>query len=331
MTLQKNRIEFIDLAKGVCILLVVILHCGGPTRLLPGFELVRMPLYFVLSGLFFKDYGKLTNLAIKKTNKLLIPFLFFHIVPYFLFLSVYKLGEILSHEPNHLPYSILDIFTRHDLFNVPIWFLPSLFWCNIIFYLIHTQVQKVSAQYILIAICAFIGYLIGHYTTLNFLYIDISLSALPFFCLGYYVKHTKLLYRNKYDRYNPLFALILWVCSLTSYKIFSPSLDFFMRDFSGISVYFIASLSVFSMLFLCKSIGRLPLISYIGRYSIVILCTHQLVYNAIAIATRKYLHGMSLDWWIVFAIVLTASICCIPLCLKLIPKFVAQKDLIPIK
>lgn len=51
-----QRIDFIDLAKGVCIFLVVIGHCGVPINI-PGFEIVRMPLYFILSGLFFKDYG----------------------------------------------------------------------------------------------------------------------------------------------------------------------------------------------------------------------------------------------------------------------------------
>lgn len=51
-----QRIDFIDLAKGVCIFLVVIGHCGVPIDI-PGFEIVRMPLYFILSGLFFKEYG----------------------------------------------------------------------------------------------------------------------------------------------------------------------------------------------------------------------------------------------------------------------------------
>ncbi len=54
---KKTRIEFIDLAKGVCILLVVIVHVipelDTPLEFL---ACLRMPLYFCLSGLFFKDY-----------------------------------------------------------------------------------------------------------------------------------------------------------------------------------------------------------------------------------------------------------------------------------
>ena len=38
----------------------------------------RMPLYYFLSGLFFKPYNGFFNFAIRKANKLLIPFFFFY-------------------------------------------------------------------------------------------------------------------------------------------------------------------------------------------------------------------------------------------------------------
>lgn len=47
---NKKRIDFVDLAKGCCIILVVIGHCGV-SKNIPGYEIVRMPLYFILSGL----------------------------------------------------------------------------------------------------------------------------------------------------------------------------------------------------------------------------------------------------------------------------------------
>ena len=62
---NKKRIDFVDLAKGCCIILVVIGHCGV-SKNIPGYEIVRMPLYFILSGLFFKDYGGFSILHLKK-------------------------------------------------------------------------------------------------------------------------------------------------------------------------------------------------------------------------------------------------------------------------
>lgn len=75
MSDTKPRIEFIDLAKGLCIIIVIINHIRPFD--IPGFQSMRMPLYYILSGLFFKDYGGFVSLLIKKMNKLLIPFLFF--------------------------------------------------------------------------------------------------------------------------------------------------------------------------------------------------------------------------------------------------------------
>ena len=75
---KKERIEFIDLAKGVCILLIIMGHCGINVDY-PGLTVMRTPLYLTLSGLFFKDYGRFYNLFIKKMQPSVvsIPILLF--------------------------------------------------------------------------------------------------------------------------------------------------------------------------------------------------------------------------------------------------------------
>lgn len=56
---NKSRIEYIDLMKGICITLVVLIHCKisfDNEHIVNMLEHLRMPLYFFLSGLFFKKY-----------------------------------------------------------------------------------------------------------------------------------------------------------------------------------------------------------------------------------------------------------------------------------
>ena len=85
-----KRIGWIDLAKGICIVLVVFNHVNVALQisypLTPQINSFRMPLYFVLSGLFFKQYEGFVGFLKRKTNKLLIPFLFFllatSVIPY---------------------------------------------------------------------------------------------------------------------------------------------------------------------------------------------------------------------------------------------------------
>lgn len=83
-----ERIKFIDLAKGMCIMLVVLYHINKRYDMYPElFKILstfRMPLYFFLSGLFFKEYENFLGFLKRKTNKLLIPFLFFYLITSFL-------------------------------------------------------------------------------------------------------------------------------------------------------------------------------------------------------------------------------------------------------
>ena len=119
----KKRIEFIDLAKGVCILLVIMMHTDVNVDF-PGLRGMRMPLYFILSGLFFKDYGGFLNLLVKKANKILIPFLFFYLASYSIF---YLIGWLSPDIIKSKATGISDLFTQRQLFNGPIWFLLALF------------------------------------------------------------------------------------------------------------------------------------------------------------------------------------------------------------
>lgn len=192
--MEKQRIEYIDLAKGLCISLVVLyhIHCFETTTE-TSLQFFRMPLYYFLSGIFFKEYGGLAIFSIKKVNKLIIPFLFFFLVAYAAgivchFLHFYERGII--EEPFHWNM-IFDIFTKlrrgEDIgYNVPIWFLLSLFEANLLFYLLRTRIKN---DKILLAVSFAIGILsvIAGLNKLPYC-IDRTLIALPFFAVGYSLK-----------------------------------------------------------------------------------------------------------------------------------------------
>ena len=136
-----KRIDFVDLTKGICIILVVMAHIDGAFAKFDESSMIscfRMPLYFFISGIFFKSYEGFAGFLIRKINKLLIPFTFFYITAFLLKYVVWKIAPGVFHLPVQWS-EMLVIFHGHDLikFNPPIWFLIALFNCNILFYLIH--------------------------------------------------------------------------------------------------------------------------------------------------------------------------------------------------
>ncbi len=325
-TIQKKRIEFIDLAKGVCIILVVMGHCGAMVEI-PGMSVVRMPLYFILSGLFFKTYGGFGNFTIKKTNKILIPFLFFYLLGCIAYYAIKFIApDLLITEARGL----WDIFDNRQFFNGPIWFLLCLFWCNLIFAAISINVKSEIVRILIIVVLGSIGYLLGHYDVFVPLFLDVAMTSLPFFCFGYYLKKTQLLYPNGYDKYNPLIFLLFYAPAVLVSYYFDFRLSFhYNAVVNPLAACFVAVMSVLAILFLCKMIGRVPIISYAGRYSIVILCVHHFI-NRPALVVLRRLLGVDSDMlpWCVFGVTIVLSIALIPICVRFIPWFVAQKDLI---
>ena len=147
--MSNNRIEYIDLAKGMCIMLVVVFHIYSYYQIsMPAgyfFRAFRMPLYFFLSGVFFKTYGCFGNFLKKKTNKLLIPFVFFYLtLSVFISIFLYKyFGIVIEKAKNFdiLP-ALTEFITRENFPNSPLWFLLCLFEVNLLFYLCHFIADK---------------------------------------------------------------------------------------------------------------------------------------------------------------------------------------------
>lgn len=325
-SMVKKRIEFIDLAKGICILLVVIGHTGAGVYL-PGLQAMRMPLYFILSGLFFKDYGGLFQLLLKKTDKILIPFLFFYISGYLLF---YCFEWIVPGMIKSDAQGILDVFTQRQYFNGPIWFLLALFWTNIFFCMISLSIKKEYMRGIWVILIGAIGGLLGINDIFVPMSIDSAMTALPFFYFGYLLKKTPVLYPNKYDKYCLWAAGAFYVCAVCIEKFCNtPMIGFHYNNLHGnwIAIIVVSLSSVMAVLMLCKAIGRLPFVSYFGRYSIIPLCVHHLIYRPVRLLIQPYSDGIVADWSVA---VITILICwgCIPLCRKYLPYVTAQKDVL---
>lgn len=325
----KKRIEFIDLAKGICILLIIVGHSGVEVDY-PGLSAMRTPLYLTLSGLFFKDYGGFINLLIRKTNKILIPFLFFYIASYLLFYLFNALfpGLIVSDARG-----IFDVFTQIQYFNGPLWFLLAIFWDNILFGAIHLNIKSEWIRAVAVLLIGVCGIILYNKNVLLPCCLDASFVCLPFFYFGYLLKRSDILLPSRYDRYNPLFALTLFAMAYHIDTYSHPVLFFHDREISGnmFAVIFLPLTSVVGLLMLCKAIKRLPVISYFGRYSIIPLCTHHLIYRPVQLVVAKFI---PIDNGGAYIVAVTTVIICfftIPLFVKYLPYVTAQKDIFQVK
>ena len=338
--IKKPRIEYIDLAKGFCIILVVMVHLSAfYTYEVPGSDFMkafRMPLYFFLSGCFFKAYEGFWGFFKRKVNKLLIPFFFFYFltsvgVPH---VQVHLLG--INTSLLHMD-RIFTAFLTETYPNQPIWFLLCLFEDSIIFYSLYLLAQRYK-DYSNFIICAgslligFIGISLGRYHIDLPATLDSALSAMPFFAGGYFVfRKTDILKPNKYDRYLPIFIILAFAFVAMFCTYYSFLVNSFPRN-AAIVVYPCGFLGTYGVIMLAKILKRLPLISYFGRYSIMILVTHIEVFNFYAGVLKHSGLNLPVGYIYVINLVLTmlSYVIIIPFMRKYMPHVTAQKDVIPI-
>ena len=331
---MKERIGYIDLAKGFCILLVVLDHIANEGYFWSGdyplneiFDQMRMPLYFILSGLFFKEYsGGLREFIIRKTNKILVPYLFFILLYRAITWLVQNYTNFASTGTN-----IAGIWG-------PLWFLRCLFFMNVIFALAHYAIHRLAGTpivgEILMAICMFgvgvAGYHVGNWH-LNF---GTALTCMPLFWSGYFLnKKLHLLEMNIKRGWALSISVLLFV---TIHFLYMGDNYFYSNTYSSpLPLLYVSGLAgSVAILLLSSIIRRLPIVSYVGRYSIIILCTHQVIITLL-VAAKHFLPEMYrqtglTESLVFFAITVGISIlCCRPL-KKYLPWFTAQKDLIKI-
>ena len=179
--MEKKRLEFIDLAKGFCILLVVFnhIHKTFDTQFLLDdcFKMFRMPLYFFLSGLFFKRYEGVLGFMKRKINKLLIPFVFFFLLTSFLIPSIISMLS-----GNNFKIELLWSFVSPEFFpNFPIWFLLCLFELNLMFYVVYLIAEKFGSYVVLVmtilsSAIGIFGYYLGHIKLNLYMFADSAMS-----------------------------------------------------------------------------------------------------------------------------------------------------------
>lgn len=273
-----SRINFIDFAKGIGILLIVMCHVGIKQEQIYIFYAAQVPLFFVLSGLFFEKSYQKGRFIIKKVNTILAPFMVYYLLSYVIF---YILKAVVGGtNPMVSNYSgAFDILSQRLLFNGPIWFLLCLFEVELMFYLLFRFFTNKVIK-ILICIGLFIvGCILGNKQMFIPLKIDASFVAMPFFYLGI------LLGREKWFVGNMKWgvALVLAVLSFVPYLIFPCKIDMNAGLYMGNTfLLWLGCLGlVMCIIFISKAFCYNVIINWLGVNSLVIMCTHHLVYRPV--------------------------------------------------
>lgn len=326
-----KKIESLYLAKGICIILVMIFHLADfiPLNERDVLTLFRLPTFVMISGCLFNVKSGMLEFVKRKVKTLLVPFAFFYtitcvIVP-FILLSCF--GVKLE---TYLGWRSLYAFIYPCVFpNIPLWFLWALFVLNVLFLCLYRLSVKMKGHgYVLMLLISFVALLAVEYlwcvqSVSLPAFLDRVLLYMPFFSTGIIISNWIKSIESRTLSYKALLFAVSCVLSVIFIHIKMLSQAWYIIAIASYVAGFSGAIVVLS---LSSIFVHIPIISYMGRYSLIVLVTHSMYIRLFVIMFDRLhlVHTLLFDTASVFLIFASVYFT-IPIMRRYIPMFVAQK------
>lgn len=331
--MEKKRIDYVDVAKGIGILLVVIGHSitNAPKSIDSTYSIplafitqFHMPLFFSLSGIVFSEKYVQTPLksSLKKFRSIYIPFIVYNLIfvllhnflkKLYFFEDEYGVVEFRNEIISVLSFHVKDICGA-------MWFLRPLLFIIIFFIWCRFLISKLLPRWpmeIVFGIIVLLGAIFGISgkcpTTFN---VDAGLYYLPFFYLGFLYK--KYGWNEFIRKRKRLLFPISFVIEILIVSIYPVGLSgrntirfywlFCISALAGCIMVF--SFSQF------KYIEKSRLLKMLGQYSLDIMALHFVFFKPTSFLIMKYyglgkeviserpvVFGIAKMWWIPYTVI----------------------------
>lgn len=284
MTDRQTRLDYIDSAKGLGMILVVFGHLLlSDSPLYTIIYSFHMPFFFMVSGFFAKPKTKFIPYLVKQIKRLIVPFLIVFVIGVAVTFAIPSLR--LDSFSDVLP---LLIKARPIEINVgPIWFLACLFDVAIIFYFYYKLIlekNKILLNFISLGVLSIVAFLIPRIESRFGIQMpfktDVAFMALVFYTIGYLLKEKFLsdeFSKLSWDKIVLILFTLPIVVLMPHYLIgqtflsggmFGP--DLFWYLFTA----FCGSVLLMVLGLLCR---KIRVLQYIGKNSLIIFSVHSLV------------------------------------------------------
>jgi len=307
-----KRLHWIDVAKGICILAVIIGHMGNSTinNIVFPFHLT---VFFILSGYTMKENKIDKEYLSQKFKRLMIPYFITCLC-----ITIMDIINLILIKHNYTVFSISSVIktdmlrtffasgsiTNFGTINLngrigAIWFFPALFFGLIISKVIIQKEEKYSKKFAISGIIAIIAIILSKFIWLPFS-IQSAMLACPFIIFGKFLKEKELIDKIKVKETIILLLIFVLGCIINKGGIYFVSAS--VRDLIITPIVAIsASLFVIKI---AQLLEKVEILQYIGRNSLYILCTHLFLLETAGAYIRKIYEmvGIEPKFYITFII-----------------------------
>jgi fucose 4-O-acetylase-like acetyltransferase len=275
-----NRSMYLDLAKGVGILLVVLGHMKLPIYIIKIIYSFHMPLFFFLSGYIYSfGYQKdMLPFIKRKFFTLVVPYIFFSLVAYLIYFGINVSKEDI----------VLSFFSGHSVNqNLAIWFLIHLFILQVFIHMFIKWIhQKIHHIWMVLIIAASIGLISSLYHWKLYFHIEILGISSFFYLFGFMTaKYLMLSFKKLVDYIKKNLGYVYFFLLFALLSLNLPinighsdlNSNYLINPFT---FYFVALIGIGNVFLFATFLQNKYLIDFfifLGKNSLIILCVHQLV------------------------------------------------------
>ena len=270
LKMSENRLTYLDIAKGIGIILVVIGHSISNTSFVFHFIYAfHMPLFFYISGRCFNESKyEFLSFVQKRSKTLLWPTFVFTLL---LYIGYYTVGQ--ERDFSYLTVGLPDA----------LWFIPVLFCAEILFYPFARMLMKsnVSQRICILTGEVVVALLIGHFLYKGGIHLIYSIPAicpaLSFYGIGYLMRS----YGSSIEK-RMNFGVFFFGMSIVAFCCESGlTTDIRLNAITPLWIGFIAAifgiwgiLGISQMVDRCESNIVKTLLMFLGEHTLIIMCLH---------------------------------------------------------
>ena len=285
---SKNRIRWIDVAKGLGIFYVVTGHVFFNDDVKSWLVSFHMPLFLFLSGYLF-NYKKIKQLLISKTKTMIGPYCFFSVIS----IIYYWLIECRF---RNLSYTVCQSIVGGILCyipymnNAPIWYLPCAFIIIILYDWIRIKIG--STNTLLLGMVLNCLYWISGCQELLYQFpyeLPRILDLFVYYCIGVVIGENRDYIENlfsKRDGTKGKMQLVGICIILYGVGFYLSQLELYVYPIMSIVMAFIGIIGTLCISFAINN----GFLCNVGKSSLFILCTHSFLYRLIIGIVSKITH-----------------------------------------
>ena len=285
------RNESIDIAKCIGIFFIVLGHTLRSGYLEYYIFSFHVPLFFMASGLCWKNPTGFVPFLKKRIKSLLIPYYVFSIISVIVYMGFGKIAsERLTADGTNLSFikSIGGMLyanskTGNMEWNTPLWFLPCLFACNILVYLLEKRIANQDLYRFISILGLFCLNKIASDFFANIylpFHIETAIGMTGFFELGIWLRRYYIYISSELENVSVIKcgALFLLLQSIGIWCIIGNNnvrVDVRIDHYGNYLLYVLGAVSLSMAVFLLSNKLHSRKMQYVGQHTLGILLMHK--------------------------------------------------------